>query len=256
MNVIKEINRINDKEIKLGVNNIEGSWHYQYKDSNYVFVGGLDYELTEGDVICVFSQYGDVADIHLVRDKQTGKSKGFGFLKYVNWKSTVLSVDNFNGITLVGRTIRVDHCAEYKPPKEDEDEEENEADYLDKSKKKYENKGDEWKHDKYKGNDKRNSRDDYDDRKRNDDKYKSKKSNDDRDERDGTWRRAEDRGSKYKDDEYDSRKRHDRDDRDSRNKKRDEDRGDRLDDRDNRNKRHNEDRDHTDRHKEKKNKTR
>lgn len=69
------------------------SWHQMYKNSSWIFVGGLDTELTEGDVICVFSQYGEINNIHLVRDKITGKSKGFGFICYddqryairVNW---------------------------------------------------------------------------------------------------------------------------------------------------------------------------
>ena len=54
---------------------------------------------------------------HSVRDKKTGKSKGFAFLCYENQKSTILAVDNFNGIKLTGRTIRVDHVEEYKVPK-------------------------------------------------------------------------------------------------------------------------------------------
>ncbi len=55
MNVVKEIQRINEKEALLGLSG-KASWHDKYKDSAYVFVGGLDYGLTEGDVICVFSQ--------------------------------------------------------------------------------------------------------------------------------------------------------------------------------------------------------
>uniref|UniRef100_A0A663MB96 RNA binding motif protein X-linked 2 n=1 Tax=Athene cunicularia TaxID=194338 RepID=A0A663MB96_ATHCN len=83
--------------------------------------GGLHYELTEGDVICVFSQYGEVVNINLVRDKKTGKSKGFCFLCYEDQRSTILAVDNFNGIKIKGRTIRVDHVANYRPPKESDD---------------------------------------------------------------------------------------------------------------------------------------
>uniref|UniRef100_A0A8C5TX54 RNA binding motif protein X-linked 2 n=1 Tax=Malurus cyaneus samueli TaxID=2593467 RepID=A0A8C5TX54_9PASS len=97
------------------------SWHAEYKDSAWIFVGGLHYELTEGDVICVFSQYGEVVNINLVRDKKTGKSKGFCFLCYEDQRSTILAVDNFNGIKIKGRTIRVDHVANYRPPKESED---------------------------------------------------------------------------------------------------------------------------------------
>ena len=88
--------------------------HDDFKDSAYIYVGGLPYELTEGDVICVFSQYGEILDINMVRDQETGKPKGFCFLKYDDQRSTVLAVDNFNGATLLGRTLRVDHSREYR----------------------------------------------------------------------------------------------------------------------------------------------
>lgn len=99
-------------------------------------------------------RYGEVVNINLVRDKKTGKSKGFCFLCYEDQRSTILAVDNFNGIKvsgaqalswlpecslpsaaalgagaggdssapqIKGRTIRVDHVANYRPPKESED---------------------------------------------------------------------------------------------------------------------------------------
>jgi len=56
MNVVREIQRINEQEAVLALG-ASASWHEQYKDSAYIFVGGLPYELTEGDIICVFSQY-------------------------------------------------------------------------------------------------------------------------------------------------------------------------------------------------------
>ncbi|KAK6050529.1 hypothetical protein COOONC_11967 [Cooperia oncophora] len=46
-----------------------------------------------------------------------GKSRGFCFLCYQDQRSTVLAVDNFNGITLLKRMIRVDHVEQYKVPK-------------------------------------------------------------------------------------------------------------------------------------------
>jgi RNA-binding motif X-linked protein 2 len=59
MNVVKEINRINQAELDLGIDGTESSsWHAKYKDSAYIFVGNLDYELTEGDILTVFSQFG------------------------------------------------------------------------------------------------------------------------------------------------------------------------------------------------------
>jgi len=111
----KEIQRINTRELELGAT---ASWHDQYKDSAYVYVGNLPRDLTEGDVITVMSQYGEVMDINLPRDKATGKSRGFAFLMYEDQRSTVLAVDNLNGAKVLDRTIRVDHVVDYKQPKE------------------------------------------------------------------------------------------------------------------------------------------
>ncbi|KAI5096876.1 RNA-binding motif protein, X-linked 2 isoform X1 [Silurus meridionalis] len=117
---VKLINELNEKEAHLGIKD-SVSWHSEYKDSAWIFIGGFPYELTEGDIICVFSQYGEIANINLVRDKKTGKSKGFCFLCYEDQRSTILAVDNFNGIKIKGRTIRVDHVSNYRPPKDSED---------------------------------------------------------------------------------------------------------------------------------------
>ncbi|XP_062940145.1 RNA-binding motif protein, X-linked 2 isoform X1 [Cynocephalus volans] len=123
---VKLINELNDREAQLGVAD-KLSWHSEYKDSAWIFLGGLPYELTEGDIICVFShvllfykinRYGEIVNINLVRDKKTGKSKGFCFLCYEDQRSTVLAVDNFNGIKIKGRTIRVDHVSNYRAPKD------------------------------------------------------------------------------------------------------------------------------------------
>ena len=103
--------------MELGIN-VENSWHQMYKDSAWIFIGGLHYDLSEGDILAVFSQYGEIVNVNLVRDRKTGKSRGFAFLCYQNQRSTILAVDNFNGIKLLNRIIRVDHVEEYKIPKE------------------------------------------------------------------------------------------------------------------------------------------
>lgn len=120
---IKNINKLNEIEAELGVSS-SVSWHQQYKDSAYIFVGGLPYKLTEGDILAVFSQYGEIVNINLVRDKKSGKSQGYCFLAYEDQRSSVLAVDNFNGIQMLGRTIRVDHVANYRAPKDHEDDDE------------------------------------------------------------------------------------------------------------------------------------
>ena len=61
-----------------------------------------------------YGRYGEVVDINLPRDKETGKTKGFGFLMYEDQRSTILAVDNLNGANVLDRTLRVDHVKKYK----------------------------------------------------------------------------------------------------------------------------------------------
>ncbi|XP_010541928.1 PREDICTED: zinc finger CCCH domain-containing protein 25-like [Tarenaya hassleriana] len=103
---------IDSKEADLGISE-EASWRAKYEDSAHVFVGDVPYGLTEDDLLRVFAQYGEIVDINLVRDKGTGKSKGFAFLAYEDPRSALLAVDNLDGIQLSGQIIRVDHCSEY-----------------------------------------------------------------------------------------------------------------------------------------------
>jgi len=110
--------KMNERELEAGVSGTKNSWHMEYKDSAWIFLGGLPYEMTEGDVICMFSQYGEVVHINLIRDHGTGKSKGFGFLCYMDQRSTILAVDNLNGVKVLSRMIRVDHVHQYKLPKD------------------------------------------------------------------------------------------------------------------------------------------
>lgn len=78
-----------------------------------------EFELYLLDFLC---RYGEIVDVNLVRDKGTGKSKGFAFVAYEDQRSTNLAVDNLNGAQILGRIIRVDHVSKYKK-KEEEDEE-------------------------------------------------------------------------------------------------------------------------------------
>ena len=124
MNVVQEISRINEQELKNGIyGGSKGSWHNKYKDSAWVFLGGLSFELSEGDILAFMSQWGEIEDINLCREKGTNKSLGFCFVKYEDQRSTILAVDNFNGITLLKRTLRCDHVDKYKLPKEIKDRE-------------------------------------------------------------------------------------------------------------------------------------
>ncbi|KAF3903665.1 hypothetical protein AA313_de0207096 [Arthrobotrys entomopaga] len=112
MNVIREVLSLTRREIDEGIPD-SASWHQDYRHTAYIFIGNLPFELSEGDIIAIFSQYGEPVHLHLARDKDTGKSRGFGWLKYEDQRSTNLAVDNLTGCSVLGRKIRVDH-ADYK----------------------------------------------------------------------------------------------------------------------------------------------
>ncbi|SOV10994.1 RNA-binding protein, putative [Plasmodium sp. gorilla clade G2] len=113
---IRNIEKLNEAELK-NIGNNDSSWHDQYRDSSYIYIGNLDNRLTEGDIVIVFSQYGEPIDVNLVRDNETGKSKGYCFLSYADQRSTILAVDNFNGYKLLERPLVVDHILNYRLPK-------------------------------------------------------------------------------------------------------------------------------------------
>lgn len=52
------------------------------------------------EIHLTLSRYGEVLEINLIRDKDTGKSKGFAFLRYADPRSAILAVDNLNGISV------------------------------------------------------------------------------------------------------------------------------------------------------------
>lgn len=115
---MRAIQQLNKRELEAGISP-EGSWHTDYRDTAFIYIGGLAFELSEGDIITIFSQYGEPVWVKLARDKETGKSRGFAWIKYEDQRSCDLAVDNLGGATVMDRVIRVDH-ARYKP-RDDED---------------------------------------------------------------------------------------------------------------------------------------
>jgi RNA-binding motif X-linked protein 2 len=128
MNSVRAIQQLNKRELESAIGT-EGSWHTDYRDTAFINIGGLPFELSEGDIITIFSQYGEPVWVKLARDKETGKSRGFAWIKYEDQRSCDLAVDNLGGSSIMDRVIRVDH-ARYKPH-DDEDMRDNTMGELD-----------------------------------------------------------------------------------------------------------------------------
>ena len=58
-----------------------------------------------------FLRYGEIVNINLVRDKKSGKFKGYGFICYEDQRSTTLAVDNFNAIKVSSKLFCVYHAS-------------------------------------------------------------------------------------------------------------------------------------------------
>jgi RNA-binding motif X-linked protein 2 len=54
MNKIKHIERLTQRELD-NLTPLNASWHFEYRDSAYIFIGGLNYRMNEGDLVIVFS---------------------------------------------------------------------------------------------------------------------------------------------------------------------------------------------------------
>jgi len=102
---IRSINELNDRELQMGIAGTSASWHNTYRESAWIYAGNLPFDLSEGDIICIFSQYGEIVNINLIRDRKTGKSKGFAFVCYEDQRSTILAVDNLNSSSVCTSNI-------------------------------------------------------------------------------------------------------------------------------------------------------
>jgi len=75
--------------------------------SNKVFVGGLEWALTEDDLAEEFGRVGEVKSAKVITDRETGRSRGFGFVEFVDPESVEASITALDQRELNGRTIRV-----------------------------------------------------------------------------------------------------------------------------------------------------
>ncbi|XP_078527102.1 RNA-binding protein 3-like [Lissotriton helveticus] len=77
-------------------------------DEGKLFVGGLSFDTTEQSMEDVFCKYGQIQDCVVVKDRETGRSRGFGFVTYRNADDAKEALQGMNGESLDGRQIRVD----------------------------------------------------------------------------------------------------------------------------------------------------
>jgi len=75
-----------------------------------IFIGSLSYNVTEGDLRQAFEAFGQVASATVIKDKQSGRSKGFGFVEMPVQAEAQSAIEVLNGKALKGRTITVNEA--------------------------------------------------------------------------------------------------------------------------------------------------
>jgi len=72
-----------------------------------LFVGNLPFGVTEDEVREVFSKHGTVKDCHIVMDRDSGRSKGFGFVEMTTQDEATQAIEQANGVDMGGRQLNV-----------------------------------------------------------------------------------------------------------------------------------------------------
>lgn len=83
-----------------------------------IYVGNLDFNLTEAELQQVFAEYGEVVSVKIVKDRETGRAKGFGFVEMADDSDAKTAIEELEGAEIRGRNIRVNE-ARPKPEKSD-----------------------------------------------------------------------------------------------------------------------------------------
>lgn len=81
---------------------------------NKVFVGSLSWNTGDQELRDLFSQVGEVTDVKVITDRETGRSRGFGFVTFTNSDDANSAVSKFDGTEVDGRNLKV-NIAEDKP---------------------------------------------------------------------------------------------------------------------------------------------
>ena len=78
--------------------------------STRLYVGNLSFNATADSVRTAFQEFGTVTDVHLVSDRETGRSRGFGFVGFLDAGEGATAQQAMDGSSLDGRTIRVNEA--------------------------------------------------------------------------------------------------------------------------------------------------
>ena len=80
-----------------------------------LFVGNLSWNTEETSLRDLFEAHGEVEDVRIITDRDTGRSRGFGFVTFVNSDDAKNAMEALNGTELDGRNLNVNEARERQP---------------------------------------------------------------------------------------------------------------------------------------------
>ena len=75
-----------------------------------IYVGNLSYGMSEGELRDTFGAFGEVSSVKILMDRETGRSRGFGFVEMPNQAEGEAAISNLNGKDLGGRPLRINEA--------------------------------------------------------------------------------------------------------------------------------------------------
>jgi len=77
-----------------------------------IYVGNLSFDTTDEDLQQAFGNFGEVTSVNIIKDKYTGKSRGFGFVEMADGTAAASAIEGMNGQDMNGRTLNVNEARE------------------------------------------------------------------------------------------------------------------------------------------------
>lgn len=75
-----------------------------------IYVGNLSYNMSEGELRDAFGAFGEVSSVKILMDRETGRSRGFGFVEMPNQSEAETAIVQLNGKDLGGRALRINEA--------------------------------------------------------------------------------------------------------------------------------------------------
>ena len=75
-----------------------------------IYVGNLSYQMSEDELRDAFGAFGEVSSVKILMDRETGRSRGFGFVEMPNQSEAETAIAKLNGTDVGGRALRINEA--------------------------------------------------------------------------------------------------------------------------------------------------